>query len=1232
MLVTIVLLALLGLAQSSRADTLVGGDITSDQLWKVALSPYQVTSTIVIRSGATLTLEAGVVVKFRAGTGLWVGDPVGTNYQGALIVNGLLDQSVLFTAANGQRGGWQGVIFGPGSDSTKNVLTWLVVEKAGETNFRGIKANLDFNVSGTNTRMTNCSSKWGLGYGILLKSANLTMQSGSISLNELDGLKLVESSVFDGENLIISANSGNGVWFSQSSGSLIRSVIDSNDGNGIQLDSASPVVSENMITNNGQSAITYRVSESSPVIHLNQLSGNGLPGIKMVGGEMLTNHTLYSQQGEGNITISDQHLKIFQSKTLNVEAGVNLLFQSGVSLWVADPQNSNAAYRGSLMAKGRQADPIVFTSASGLIGAWPGIIFGPASDDTVSSVMKNCVIEKAGEKNALQQQANISLAYTGGANRILFYDCDILDAALDGLYLKSSDLNMKGCTFDGIGGTGVLSYSSTMIASDTFPPDYQDKPYILAHHLSDPDPVKPQAYFRISLIFNKPMQTSVYPVVTLTSSESQNPSVTSGGTWSTTRFGNDTYTTPPINLTSAMAGLITIGVSAAQDSSSIVMDNAPAVGTFTLDALPPAAPNLTLLDCGAATFTAAWLANSEPDLAGYRLYYWTSLRRTANFVDVGIALEKTIIALSAGNYSVAVSAYDESGLESPDSNILTCTVSGSAYPEAPLALFHLDDGYGDVAIDSSGGGANGNRKGSAEWVNSTINQEFGNWLPTEGALLFDGVDDYVSMGDKIDLGNSDITLEAWVMKTDSSTNSMRLINKGQTDTGTPANQGYMLRFVNGTVEFRVNGDAGEQMLSASEPTPNRWHHLVAVLQQRVGLKIYIDGYPQATLLMSDSIGSMDTDIPFTLGALLDASGNVSERFKGYMDEVYIWNQALTDEMVMRHYWIMSWGLMARYNFDEGSGSVAQDSSYQLNNGSILNGSYVDSDLHEQKSGYDTKTALSFNGSSTYVQIPSSSTLTLYYVSLEAWIKPTASTAGSTRTIMARSGEWLLQLGTSSLGELNHLQAAIAPDGTIFDGGLVPLNTWTHVAIRWDGEDLRMFINGNMTAVHLPVVSTKWLQPTGNPIRIGAKADNSGFFQGQMDNIGIYNRPLGLGEAAHRANYLNMTGWPLGRISTPTTKVTYRVNTAITFDGGKSCDPNFPADYITTKSACDPTYSGSQGNGIKSYFWHFGDGQSLGSLNPQIQHTYTAPGIYHVNLTVYDLSGIPNGLHTYVVVE
>lgn len=67
--------------------------------------------------------------------------------------------------------------------------------------------------------------------------------------------------------------------------------------------------------------------------------------------------------------------------------------------------------------------------------------------------------------------------------------------------------------------------------------------------------------------------------------------------------------------------------------------------------------------------TLAWNYNSEPDVAGYKLYLGNSSQNYTQVIDVGMTDQYTIRDLIEGTvYFFAVTAYNQNGLESGFSN------------------------------------------------------------------------------------------------------------------------------------------------------------------------------------------------------------------------------------------------------------------------------------------------------------------------------------------------------------------------------------------------------------------------------------------------------------------------------------------------------------------------------------------------------------------------------------
>jgi hypothetical protein len=97
-----------------------------------------------------------------------------------------------------------------------------------------------------------------------------------------------------------------------------------------------------------------------------------------------------------------------------------------------------------------------------------------------------------------------------------------------------------------------------------------------------------------------------------------------------------------------------------------------------------------------------------------------------------------------------------------------------------------------------------------------------------------------------------------------------------------------------------------------------------------------------------------------------------------------------------------------------------------------------------------------------------------------------------------------------LAELWDTPAATA-GGTI-GGGLaqvagataVPPNTWTHLAVTYDGAIVRLFVNGTQVDSH---PASGLLAVSSEPLEIGGSLVDAGAFAGLIDDVRIYNTAL-----------------------------------------------------------------------------------------------------------------------------
>ena len=179
--------------------------------------------------------------------------------------------------------------------------------------------------------------------------------------------------------------------------------------------------------------------------------------------------------------------------------------------------------------------------------------------------------------------------------------------------------------------------------------------------------------YRLTVQFDSSMDPAIQPTLTLTSTALTDPVVPGGGTFLTTVYNNDTYTTPDIALASGMDGTLSLSVAGARDWNGNEMAPASDVFTATLDATPPNNPTVAVASVSCESATLDWSAYSAPgDLAGFQVYNSTG----GSFTEVDGTSFTSVLAAAARNvtigsldfevgYDLAVAAFDSVGNVNP---------------------------------------------------------------------------------------------------------------------------------------------------------------------------------------------------------------------------------------------------------------------------------------------------------------------------------------------------------------------------------------------------------------------------------------------------------------------------------------------------------------------------------------------------------------------------------------
>ncbi len=180
--------------------------------------------------------------------------------------------------------------------------------------------------------------------------------------------------------------------------------------------------------------------------------------------------------------------------------------------------------------------------------------------------------------------------------------------------------------------------------------------------------------------------------------------------------------------------------------------------------------------------------------------------------------------------------------------------------------------------------------------------------------------------------------------------------------------------------------------------------------------------------------------------------------------------------------------ISKYKFNENYGSITYDQNNTNNNDLTL----VNTPAWISPCLYGS--CLQFDGADYATNTSTTNISHIYPLSISMWINK--SSTNSWDDLFRKNGSWAMQI--SDTGYLNLEITGITDKMSTIS---IPLNTWTHVAITWDGTNIKFYKNGilsqTISATNTPNVGT-------SQIYIGGGAAG---FNGKIDELHIFNRVI-----------------------------------------------------------------------------------------------------------------------------
>ena len=212
------------------------------------------------------------------------------------------------------------------------------------------------------------------------------------------------------------------------------------------------------------------------------------------------------------------------------------------------------------------------------------------------------------------------------------------------------------------------------------------------------------------------------------------------------------------------------------------------------------------------------------------------------------------------------------------------------------------------------------------------------------ALRFDGIDDYVDLGNTYHDVNLPFSISAWIYIDPTVNFPVPIFVSNDND---PVYRGFWFfisqnliwcEFGDGTGGSTPSFRRGKQ--AAVNNVIGRWINVCAVMKGPFDINLFVNGINvggnsmgESNLLMASSFPGDHPKIGYFL------SNNVTYRFKGVMDEVRLWNRALTEKEIRDDMCVTKSGaeagLIGYWNFNELNGVTLFDKSARSHNGTLI---------------------------------------------------------------------------------------------------------------------------------------------------------------------------------------------------------------------------------------------------------------------------------------------------------
>jgi len=410
----------------------------------------------------------------------------------------------------------------------------------------------------------------------------------------------------------------------------------------------------------------------------------------------------------------------------------------------------------------------------------------------------------------------------------------------------------------------------------------------------------------------------------------------------------------------------------------------------------------------------------------------------------------------------------------------------------PVSRWQFDEGTGQTAGDSAGVHP-ASLIGNAGWTPG---------IQGPSALSLDGAGDYADAGASVIDTSQSFTASGWV-RLDRATGYQTLVSVDGNQVS-----GFYLQFRDDTrrfafVKLPADASAGAPAFPSAnfDPVVGQWYQLTGVFDAAAQtLSLYVNGQLE---------GITPAPATWVAGGHLVIGrgrfgGNLVDYVDGSIDDVRVWASALTAAEVAQLATNGSW------RFDEGTGTTAEDDSLANVHGTLTGGA-------TWTPGVVGASAVDFNGTNGFVDMPAPVVDTSQSFSVAAWVRTDVPTGF--RTAVSVDGDsvsgFFLQLRNDGRLAFTVI-GADAPGPGVVAGSTLPARTgqWYHLVGVYNraANNISLYVNGSLqqTIAH----TTPW-RANGHFVAGRAKFNGGmvDWWDGAVDDVRTFPFPVDAGAAA-----------------------------------------------------------------------------------------------------------------------